>query len=73
MQLMKDNWVAIASWVVGYEESRVHDAQVLQQDAEVKLAIEKCNEIVDAANTGKSDSDIIDNAINGGPKVPDGK
>lgn len=72
-QFLKDNWIAIASWAVDYEESRVHAAQTQQEKAEVELAVEKSNEAVDAANRGKSDSDIIDDAIRGGPKVPDGK
>ncbi len=57
--------LAVAIW--NYEETKVAKAESEKELAEEQLQVEKNHEAIDAANAGKSDSDIVNDAIiNGG-------
>ena len=64
-KILKENCAAIALAVLDYEESRVHNSEVKEKKAEADLEIEKANQKIDRDNAGKSDADIIDDAIKG--------
>lgn len=53
--------VAVALW--NYEESKVGQARASQELAEVKLQLEKNHESVDAKYLGKSDLDVVNDAV----------
>lgn len=65
-QFCKDNWQALAALFYNYEEDRVDQAKADAERANEQVQIEKNHEAVDAANAGKSDADIVNDAISNG-------